>query len=307
MKVSLNPELETPENPPGLDPEEHLLSIPQEGFTTEQHHQLTSRILAVGLPVDNYTKLSRRANEPETRNNLASWGVGSENYGEFTEYELLDEQIPERQLAALVHEGAHANTPRRKENAPLYGGESKRAQAELFARDLAAQTLMTGKYLTGYHKHLAAELINGQKTPEDYELFVEETQAIAMELAITNRAKLEQVESAQQAKLANLQRAGLVDEDIQPVNLLSHAENDDEVQVEGIDNELIALLDGVSDHKELMAHVANLKERFYPDKSLAIVKNRAELYLDASQKRLRKISEFVLLNLSSEDQLAASA
>lgn len=251
-----NADFELWERQLGLDRAEQLASIPQEGFTPEQHRRVVDQILAIGLPVDNYAKLIKRPNGPDTEKILASWGAGTENYGEFSVYELLDRQVPEKHLATIAHEGAHANTPFRRENARLFGGEVQRAEAELFAKNLAAQSLVTGKYLTGYHKYLANQLIEGEIT---LGTFAEETQAIATELALTNRAKLQQVESAQHAKLANLQKAGLLPEDVQPINLLSHTNTNGEVKANGIDKQLIALLDGVSGHEDLVKHVDNLK------------------------------------------------
>src|SRR4051812_18925113 len=105
---------------PQTDPEGFLGSLKSEGFTSQsQKAQLIRQIIAVRLPLDNYRSLAYRQNHDGHENELylGSWGIGSENYGQFSVYELLDKQIPERRLGVIVHESAHANTPLRQENA----------------------------------------------------------------------------------------------------------------------------------------------------------------------------------------------
>lgn len=243
------------------NPAEQLGSLPQEGFTPEQHREVVDQIAAIGLPIDNLRKLVRRPNDTGSEGVLGSWDNGPENYGEFSVYELLDKQIPEMRLGTLVHEGAHANSPLRQENAHFYGGEEERAQAELYVHNLAGQSLITGKYMTGYHKHLAKQL-DANEIPLG--TFIEETQAIASELALTNRAKLAQVEAAQHAKIDKLRQAGLVTPDLKAVNLLSHPSESGEAEVDGIDKQMVALITGVSDYDSLIGHTTGLKARFYP-------------------------------------------
>ena len=92
------------------NPSEYLASLPQEGFASEQQREVViSQIDAVGLPVDNYRSLAYRRNEHGRENVLGSWGLGAENYGQFSVYELLDRVITEDRLATIVHESAHAN------------------------------------------------------------------------------------------------------------------------------------------------------------------------------------------------------
>lgn len=259
-----------------LAPEAQLATLPFEGFTPDQHAQLIDQVVAVGLPVDNYTKLIRAKNDASqgTKHHLGSWGIGVHNYGEFTVYELLDQyggEISEERLATIAHEGAHANTPLLPENAHLFGSETERTQAEKFAWAAADQTLRTGKYLNGYHSALAQELSTGEIT---YETFVEETQAIASELALTNRAKLAQVEAAQHAQLDRQRRLDIPETLVEPVNLLSGVSNDGVVSVDGIDRQLIALLRDVSDYHSLINHVGSLKAHMYPEASLAVADAR---------------------------------
>lgn len=259
-----------------IAPEAQLAALPHEGFTPEQRGQLIDQVVAVGLPVDNYTKLIRGKNDVRagTEHHLGSWGTGIGNYGEFTIYELLDRygaEIPEERLATIAHEGAHANTPLLPENAHLFGGETERVEAERFAWAAADQTLRTKRYLTGYHADLAEKLSQGKIT---HETFVEETQAIATELALTNRAKLEQVEAAQHAQLDRQRRLDAPETLVEPVNLLSRVNKDGVVAVEGIDRQLIALIKDVSDYRGLIDHVGTLKAHIYPEATLAVADAR---------------------------------
>lgn len=258
-----------------------LRDLPHEGFRSDEHREtVITQIDAVGLPVDNYRSLAYKQNEKGKENTLGSWGIGSKNFGEFSVYELLERQIPEQRLSTIAHEGAHANSPLQKENAYLFGGEAERARAEKYVWQLANQSLITGKYMTGYHKYLSQQLTLGKI---DYRTFAEETQAIATELAMTNRAKLIQVEDAQRDKIGRMHLMGALPASFEPVDLLSRVAPDGHVEVGGIDTQLIALVRGVNNFAELLEHVGNLKAQFYPDESLAVAQKRWNMQMQALQ------------------------
>jgi hypothetical protein len=95
-----------------IDPGDFLDLLPYEGFpTSEKLEQTKQQILATGFSVEMFRKLSLKANEKGTEDYLGSWGIGSDNYGEFSTYELLDKQYPEQRLSTIYHEISHANSP----------------------------------------------------------------------------------------------------------------------------------------------------------------------------------------------------
>lgn len=245
-----------------------------------QREELKEQILAVGLPVDNFKKLSRRRNKGGRENTLASWGKGSWNSGEFTVYELLDKQVPEKRLGTVVHENVHGASPFDRQNTFLYGSEEARAEAENAVRAVAVQSILTKKFLNGYHKWLYDQMKLQEsgiaKTGITREIFDEETGSIAAELAMTNRAKLEQVEKAQHEKIDQLFDSGELLTN-KKVNLLSRVVSEGDLnfaQVSGVDNILINLVDGVENYGQLMEHIDGLKAQFYPEDTMQVVSQR---------------------------------
>jgi hypothetical protein len=264
------------------DPRLRLQNLPYEGFRSKEHRDdLVDNIVAVGLPVVNYRSLHYSQNRNDSHDYLGSWGAGSEVYGQFTIYELLERQIPEERLATVVHEGAHANTPLRKENAYLFDGEPGRAEAEQYAYDLADQSLLTNKFMTGYHKSLAEQLRSGKISRN---LFAEETQAIATELALSNRAKLTQTEEAQHHRLEVMQSFGQVSRERTPINLSSRIDKDGNALVDGIDKQLIQLLNGVENYQDLIRHTGQLKSNFYGVETAAVAQTRWNRQMVASNQ-----------------------
>ncbi len=262
-------------------PATQLQEVPHEGFRSDTHReQLIGEIVAIGLPVDNFQSLHYRKNEGKALYHLGSWGAGDANYGQFSIYENNELQTPESRLGTIVHESAHANTPLRKQNAYLYGGETKRVEAEQYARNLAAQSLVTGKFMDGYHSRLAAELYNGEIS---LDLFAEETHAIAVQLGMTNRAKLEQVEQSQHRVLDRMRPYGQID-GLTKVNLVSQVDYNGNISVDGIDKQLITLLRDIDDYKGLIHHVGQLKNNFYADETITIATNRWNQQVVASNQ-----------------------
>jgi hypothetical protein len=268
------------------DSRDRLEALPHNSFLSEeQHTSVVDLIAAVGMPVDNYQSLTYggRAVIAKNWHAVASWGIGAESQGQFSIYEAFDQLPPEARLGAVAHESAHANSPLRRENAYLFNGELERSEAALYAENIARQSLDTGKFLNGYHAFLAGQYQSGKI---DEFLFTEETQAIASELALTNRAKLAQVETAQQSEIVRLQGLGRWGANRSPVNLLSQTDEEGNTTVDGIDKQLITLVRGVENYGDLIDHVHDLKAQVYSlsNYQLATVRTRSSIEGSATQQ-----------------------
>ena len=258
---------------------ERLASLPHEGLTDQEHQRIVDQLDAILRNIEPITSLVKRPNDETTKNVLASYTTGGENKGQLAVYEKADQLPPEAFTGALSHENGHADSPFDPAHDEVHGGEPERKEAAAFAINLAQQSLETNTFMNGYQKMLAQELAESQEPAEKEEkrkIYYEETYAIAIELGLTNPAKLEQVQAAQQAKIAKRQKAGTWPDDIQPVNLVSTPGPDGEIVVDGIDKTLIRLLEGIDSHEALVAHRENLKTKFYPEQSRAIAQKRAE-------------------------------
>jgi hypothetical protein len=271
----------------------YLGSLLATGFDADPdaHHEMIEQVAAIGYPVDNFKNFVRRPNDKkENQYTLASWGIGTENYGEFSVYELFDRQIPEERLGTLAHESAHANTPLNPNNAHLFGGEAERLEAVGFIIAVADQSLATNKMLNGYHDYLALQYKQRLADPSglegiDYRTFVEETSAILSQLALTNRAKIEQIQEQQHKVWDDIARASRAQGKPEPapkVQLLSQPDHMGVVKPAGIDKTLLRLLDmpaetrGMAGYDRLMAHISGLKARFYQDDTLQVANGRFE-------------------------------
>lgn len=250
----------------------HLREIPKHGFEFGNTSETwaTERILDAGLPVDNFKAITLERNVKGREMVLGSWGIGRENIGVFSVYELLQRQTPEKQLGTIIHESVHANTPLNSENGDVHGSEENRAEAERFVRAAAQQALATGEHLNTYHKGLLLKCQAGIITEE---LFAEETGAIMAEMAMTNRRGLEEAQERTHKALEDKIRA----REIAPqdkVFLMSGENKKGEMQVRGVDVMLINLVDDVHNFEELTDRIDTLKANFYPDKSLAKASQR---------------------------------
>lgn len=253
---------------------EHLLSLPQEGFTAEGYKEVISQLLAIGLPPYNYTKLGHEENKKGTENVMGSYGIGDKNRGEFKVYGLRDKQGPEERLKVVIHEATHGVSVLDPNNAEYFGGEEKRVKAEAFARNLAKQSNLTQTFINGYHKMLAKQYTEGKITEDT---LAEELHAIALETAMTDPAKLRETEALHKAKMARMAEAGALPNDTRAINIVSYENEDGEIVPDGIDIAAIALLEGVEDVRGLDRRRQELKERFYDPKNLAVAKERREL------------------------------
>lgn len=237
----------------------YLARREHEGFTPSQRRQTVDDIVVAAFPVDNIQRLQRRPSRLSDELTLGSWGVGDENYGEFTVYQVLDWLPREHTGETVTHESSHVNSPFDPNNARFYGGERQRQEAARFAERLAQQSVDTNRYLDPYHRNLA-RLLKAEKIEE--ERFKEETWAIACQHALTDRAHLLQVQDAQRASLERRQRGGLLPQNYEFTELMSHRTPDGRVELGGVDKPLVRLLHGVNDYNGLMRHVQKLKTHF---------------------------------------------
>ncbi len=250
----------------GTTPREKRLALverlPAVNFTSKREELGIKRCVAmVGLPVDNITSFHKKINDKGREDFLGSWGVGR-HYGEFSVYELLGRVVPEKKLGTVAHELAHANSPFEERNDSAFGGRETRESAADFAKRLASQTDRTGIFMNPYHRELHMRFREGRIT---FERFVEETWAIVVELALSNRAKLEQVHEAWRSKMDRLGEGdhfvGVITEEGRDVP-------------GGVDAYLIKLIEEVNDVEGLRAHADGLKIIFYTDSALDIFMER---------------------------------
>lgn len=237
------------------------------GFTPGQRTAAVREIASIGMPVGNISSLHRRPNQTGREENaLGSWGISSEEYGQYSLFERLDGEHPEVRLGTVAHELWHANSPYVEQNAGLYGSEQERARTEAFVTAVAEQTNLTGKYLNGYHAHLAKQLADDEI--EEWR-FREETGAIMAQLRVENLAKLRQVQESQHRQLERLKGQGKrVPAAVDIVTRPGRAPT-------GIDRALIALMPQVHSITELDARALRLKREFYRPEYSAVA---VELY-----------------------------
>ncbi len=292
--LGLEKRIDTPKKIEGMEARlAYLNSLPDEGFKSKEEKQRTiEQIAAVGLPIDNYKKLvSKRNSRGREERVAASWGIGSENYGEYTRYDLLDKEVPQKQLGTTGHEGAHAASPFDTRNKLAYPNAEARREAQQIAIGIAEQSIATGIAIDGYHNWLMEEMLfyeqNGVPRNEnnqiiDRAIFYEETHAIASEHGLSNRKRLEMIQEAQHNVLDLRARQGRGKRN--KVYLLTSPGADDVVRVAGIDKTLIHLLDGVNNYDSLINHVKNLKQKFYPDDDLEKARKRGTANIQSNAK-----------------------
>lgn len=268
------------------------------GFDDEQKKWIVEKLTAIALPVDNIKSLHKKKNKFGSENLLGTWGYGTSNYGEFSIYELLDRQINEKKIGTLTHESAHANTPFEKNNTFIFGSETALENAAEHAREVADQTLVTKRFLGGYHKYLYTEFMDEKI---DLETFEEETWAIMTELAFTNRAHLEQVQEAQHKSLDKLKRKGK--DTTEKVYLISHPGLRGETVIDGVDTALINLVDGVDTLDALKEHVISLKGEVYSESNFDVAKQRLEEERKKKKKKEKKDALLAKQQLPEEKPL----
>lgn len=235
-----------------------VAEIPQdtrfEGFSPEQEVWTRRQLEIIGLPLINLKKVSYEPNEPGKENVLGSFQYDN---GHMKLYKSL-EKLPEiAQLETQVHELAHQNDPTTGTGLESgYKTEAFKEHAEKHARQIAAQTLNTNKYLTGYHKILAKRLEEGVI---DMERFVRETHSIMAEQRYSNPNHIKQVEEAQ---FKALDKKGAKDKFIK----IMTSEGEEEPQ--GIDKTLIGLIEGVDNNEQLNEHLQRVRDSFGKEENL---------------------------------------
>ncbi len=169
-------------------------NLPVEGFTPEREVFVRGMLEKIGLPLDRVSKVTFKPNTSKTEYVL---GSAHQITGEVTFYKRM-EGIPEiAQVGTAAHELAHVNSFYIEENVNAYGGERNMEKARGNAILVAAQTATSHKFLNGYHKALYQEFILRPDDVVAQEKFIEETNAIMMELRFTNPKHLEEVLKAQ--------------------------------------------------------------------------------------------------------------
>lgn len=170
------------------------INIPIEGFTSDREVFVRGMLEKIGLPLDRVSKITFKPNTSKTENVL---GSAHRTTGEVTFFKRM-EGIPEiAQVGTAAHELAHVNSFYIEENVNAYGGERNMEKARGNAILVAAQTAMSHKFLNGYHKALYQEFIKRADDVVAQEKFIEETNAIMIELRFTNPKHLEEVLKAQ--------------------------------------------------------------------------------------------------------------
>jgi hypothetical protein len=268
-------------------------SLPGKGFNEKQRHWINDKLVKTALPVENINSLHRRPNKLGREDWLGSWLPW---HGEFSIYELLEKQVEEKKLGTVAHESGHANTPFDKENTFIFGSENAREAAAKHAIAVAEQTLITEKFINGYHNYLHGKLSTGEI---DRERFNEETWAIMTEMALTNRAGLEQKQEAQHRELERRKDAP------EKVYLMSHEENG-EMIVDGIDVAMINLIDGVENLEDLKKHVIDMKGEFYSDDNYQQVQDRRRLEEKKKKEEEEKRKAKLATELARLDEIANS-
>ncbi|OGM05547.1 hypothetical protein A2125_02675 [Candidatus Woesebacteria bacterium GWB1_43_5] len=181
-----------------------FFKVEYSGFTPRQESWVKNSIRKIGLPTQNLRRVVYLGNDIDGREDwLGHWqrrNFDETHRGELALYKNLeDPNLPEiAHLETMVHELAHANSPLRPENSYNYGGEKNRQRFEHLSREVARQTKATKVFLNPYHAHLYQKLQSGEI---DDDVFVEEIQAILVELRVTNPNHLRQVEAAQIRKM----------------------------------------------------------------------------------------------------------
>lgn len=240
----------------------HVASANFEGMTAERQRKMTDMITDIGLPVDNIRTIAHQGEYNKGSlagekgwSTLATWTPAE---GRFTTYDALD-NLPEAALLdTTVHELTHGMSPFDPENAFLYGSEKARQEAAAQAENIATQSYLTGKFINGYQKKLAEQLADPE-SDVTWARFREETSAILTEHGMTDRAKLRQVQEAQTKEVDKLILQGKLNPNFKPVKLISDWLGS---TPEGVDKQLVNLVDGVNSVAGIEMHVRSLKHKY---------------------------------------------
>lgn len=242
------PHLSPHETPTANQPEvkRDLEGVPFYGFTEAEADWLRGFIESTGLPTLAIRSLHYRPNQKGHEDLL---GTADLLNGDFSLYRALRKQRePEIAHAnTALHEHLHLTEPTLF--AEAYTSQEAATEAAVHAARVADQSLLTEKYLNGYHKSLGEELLhiqelarNGhwlarQVLPEVRERFCRETHSIMGVERVFNPKHLLQVEEAQRSALERMnERSPVKHEFTQIMGTNRHGE------AVGIDRTFLALL-----------------------------------------------------------------
>lgn len=197
------------------------------GFTPEREVFIRGLMEATGLPLNRVTSVTYKPNGLGTEHTL---GQARIHTGELWFYKNMDE-LPEyalevSQLEVAYHELMHINTPFYAKNEAAYGGRENMKQAAENAILVAVQTDNSRSFLSGYHKMLHEQLLEG-KLDGGRQTFIEETQTILMEQWMVNENHVRQVLEAQNPDTVD-QIATQLDRNL--LNLMPQFENIEEIK-----------------------------------------------------------------------------
>lgn len=215
-------------------------------------------LVQTGMPLTHVNTLAYIPNTYGTHGVLGSAEIAGENDGRLTFYKDMDKIPAIGQVGVAVHELAHFSSPFAERTNDDFGGEEKRLRAQDTVIRVANQSAETGIFLNSYHEFIYN--IKDRIRPEDQEaweqLWLEETHAIASELAATNPRHLEQIDNAHYARLKS---AGKEDAFVPLVSRRDRETN--ETLISGIDQTLMDLT-GITNIDALYTHWEHLRETY---------------------------------------------
>lgn len=234
----------------------------------ETHEDILYEATIGGLPVDNINDLVTSPNTRENAKTLGRFHYRGIHKGRVELFKSRESISPVARLGVIQHEFGHANSPFFKENEKVYCSKEAREEAREHVAAVATQTLVTEKYLSGYHKFHADNL---RKSRSAYEagfltysewrdakrLFQEETHAIMIQMRFENPKHLAEVQDAQHKVMARLGKKS--------VYLTSHLDERGRVVLDGVDKTLVNLISEVHDFQSL-ENMVNFARAYYQEK-----------------------------------------
>lgn len=252
----------------------HLRSIPAYGFEDKQEEleRIIDELAVLGQDVRNIKAIKFEENGEHNKYALASVTRYNGQKGcTFTRYRLLDEVSSDERASAMDHEAGHVGCPFELESLETFGSMEALLAAQQLAIDVAEQTKNTGKYLSNYHKNLAQALEAGKITEKH---FYKETWSIMRDQALYNPKKLAQVQQAQYRTIERKINAGkATSADLDNFTyFVSEDLGNGLMAVQGIDQFMIHLTEGVTNYADLTEHRLAVKNRFYKNDQKAKAK-----------------------------------
>src|SRR5260221_592919 len=250
----------------GFD-QSYFIPVDKEHPFPENKGQFAQKLLIeTGMPLTHVTSLAYVPNTYINHDVLGSAETGGEHDGRLTFYKDLGKIPAIGQVGVAVHELAHFASPLAERTTDDFGSKEKRLRALHNVIDIANQAAYTGVFLNGYHEyiyHLRNVIkenlqLSEQETNELWgKLWLEETHAIASELAATNYNQLAQVEEKQYRLLHAIGRKREFAPLVSRKDLKSG-----QTEISGIDQTLMDLT-GIQDITALHKHWRDLRMKYY--------------------------------------------